>query len=91
MELFVSLSEKYFLRQLLHSMCSFGDELLPLYKPHFNYYWLNFIKQEKTPLSHAAGCGHLDIVKYLVEKGADIDKFDNDVGTHWCYSVVLIV
>ena len=43
--------------------------------------WLTF-KQKRTSLSFAAERGHLDIVTYLVENGADIDKADNQVGGH---------
>ena len=41
---------------------------------------MTLIKQGRTPLSYAAQCGHLDIVKYLIEKGVDIDKADRQVG-----------
>ena len=36
--------------------------------------------EQGSPLSYAVESGHLDIVKYLIENGADIDKTDNDVG-----------
>ena len=45
--------------------------------------WYNFlplIKQDTTALGYAANHGHLDVVKYLIEKGADMDKADYLVG-----------
>ena len=37
-------------------------------------------EQKKTPVMYATYPGHLDVVKYLIEKGADIHKADNEVG-----------
>ena len=36
--------------------------------------------QLRTPLIFAAKCGHLDLVKCLLENGADINKADKKVG-----------
>ena len=40
----------------------------------------DLFNQGRTSLSDAVEFGHFDIVKYLIEKGADIDKFDKNVG-----------
>ena len=36
--------------------------------------------QGYTPLSIAALRGYFDVVKYLIENGADMDQVDNEVG-----------
>ena len=33
-------------------------------------------KNERTPLSYAAGHGHLDVVEYLISKGANFEPTD---------------
>ena len=45
---------------------------------------MTFIEQGETPLRYAAKSGHLDIVKYLIEKGANLDKADAYVGDQDC-------
>lgn len=41
--------------------------------------WLNSPDQNhKTPLHHALASGHIDMAKYLIERGADIDLKDKD-------------
>ena len=37
------------------------------------FYKLKLILNFKTPLHHASANGHLEIVKYLIEKGAYVD------------------
>lgn len=37
----------------------------------------NFISENSTPLHHAARGGHLELVQFLIEKGADPNLIDN--------------
>ena len=39
-----------------------------------------------TPLHFAAGGGHVDTVRYLVDKGADIDHIDEGDVSEWEYT-----
>ena len=43
-----------------------------------DYYYLNSPSENRTPLHYAAICRYLDIVKYLIEKGADINYQKDD-------------
>ena len=39
-----------------------------------------------TPLHFAAGGGHVDTVRYLVDKGADIEHKDGNDVSEWEYT-----
>ena len=46
--------------------------------------------QERTALSFAAGYGHLDVVNYLVEKGADIETVSSWV-SEWLNCLLTVI
>ena len=59
------------------------------------WYSILFTSLQRTPLHWAAEGGHVDMVKYLVKKGANIHSKDKDRVSEWecttdCGLVVLI-
>ena len=48
------------------------------YQGKKQWYFDNIISNGSTPLSIASYYGNLKVVKYLIEKGADIESMDND-------------
>ena len=51
----------------------------------FNIFFIYSLHQ-RTPLFWAADEGHVDVVRYLVEQGADINIKDNDGVSEWEYT-----
>ncbi len=60
----------------------FEDNHKILIGPISGHIWYDAMQDGVTPLMYAAKKGHLDVVKVLLQKSADINKTENVCCTH---------
>ncbi len=83
----VSIKDYYGKNALMYACVSLDDSEISLLKKIIRKKDINSKDSgNSTPLMHAAGTGHLEAVKLLIKKGADINAVDNKGWTAYDYS-----